>query len=186
VASGSLLLPEFTAFFRYTDLYPCRADLNRTLELYTPIYTLKQQIITGKIPDYYIQEQFQRIAQIKESNKTEEEKEQDKENKKRQLKQKLRSIDRLVRNKTFYVTIDLGDIFFSLTEKALGNHKLLDVGISGQKIIIVKKEKTMKINAFGIVIDTYFSLDKVYSYCLMFFDSGRVYGENLALQLSSD
>ena len=126
------------------------------------------------------------LAFRKEASKTEEEKEQDKENKKRQLKQKLRSIDRLVRNKTFYVTIDLGDIFFALTEKALGNHKLLDVGISGQKISIVKKEKTMKINAFGIVIDTYYSLDKVYSYCLMFFDSGRVYGDNLALQLSSD
>ena len=44
----------------------------------------------------------------------------------------------------------------------------------------------MKINAFGIVIDTYYSLDKVYSYGLMFFDSGKVYGDNLALQLSSD
>ena len=54
VASGSLLLPEFTAFFRYTDLYPCKADLNRTLELFTPIYTLKQQIITSKIPESYI------------------------------------------------------------------------------------------------------------------------------------
>ena len=74
------------------------------------------------------------LAFRKEASKTEEEKEQDKENKKRQLKQKLRSIDRLVRNKTFYVTIDLGDIFFALTEKALGTHKLLDVGISGQKI----------------------------------------------------
>ena len=31
----------------------------------------------------------------------------------------------------------------------------------------------MKINAFGIVIDTYYSLDKVYSYCLMFSDSER-------------
>ena len=41
VASGSLLLPEFTAFFRYTDLYPCKADLNRYLELYTPIFTIK-------------------------------------------------------------------------------------------------------------------------------------------------
>jgi hypothetical protein len=91
-----------------------------------------------------------------------------------------------VRNKTFYVTIDLGDIFLSLTEKALGNHKLLDVGISGQKISLVKKSKTMKINAFGIVIDTYYSLDKVYSYGLMFLDSGSVYGGNLALQLSTD
>lgn len=39
----------------------------------------------------------------------------------------------------------------------------------------------MKINAFGIVIDTYYSLDKVYSYCLMFFESSKVYGGNLAL-----
>lgn len=86
MASGSLLLPEFTAFFRYTDLYPCKADLNRTLELFTPIYTLKQQIITSKIPESYIQEQFQMLAFRKEASKTEEEKEQDKENKKRQLK----------------------------------------------------------------------------------------------------
>ena len=56
VASGSLLLPEFTAFFRYNDLYPCKADLNRTIELFTPIFTLKQQVISGKIPEYYIQE----------------------------------------------------------------------------------------------------------------------------------
>ena len=54
VASGSLLLPEFTAFFRYTDLSPCQTDLNRTLELYTPIFTLRDQIISVKIPDYYI------------------------------------------------------------------------------------------------------------------------------------
>jgi len=102
------------------------------------------------------------------------------------LKQKLRSIDRLVRNKTFFVNIDLGDIILSVTEKALGNHKMLDVGISGQKISIVKKSKTLKINAFGIVIDTYYSLDKVYSYGLMFFDSTKVYGSNLALQPSAE
>jgi len=54
VASGSLLLPEFTAFFRYTDLYACKIDLNRTLELYTPIFTLKDQMISSKIPEYYI------------------------------------------------------------------------------------------------------------------------------------
>jgi len=41
IASGSLLLPEFTAFFRYADLYPCRAELNRHIELYTPIFTIK-------------------------------------------------------------------------------------------------------------------------------------------------
>ena len=69
----------------------------------------------------------------------------------------------------------------SLTEKAVGNHKLLDVGISGQKLTVVKKEKTMKINAFGIVIDTYYSLDKVYSYCLLFADAGKIYVENLGL-----
>lgn len=127
-----------------------------------------------------------RKAHLKEEKKTEEEKEHDKEIKKKQLKQKLRSIDRLVRNKTFYVNVELGDIFFSITEKALGNHKLLDVGISGQKISLVKKSKSMKINAFGVVIDTYYSLDKVYSYALMFFDSSKVYGGNLALQLSTD
>ena len=42
------------------------------------------------------------------------------------------------------MNIDLGDIIFSITEKALGNHKLLDVGISGQKISIAKKSKTLK------------------------------------------
>ena len=47
------------------------------------------------------------------------------------MKQKLRSIDKLFRNKSFFISIDLGDIFFAITEKALGNHKLLDVGISG-------------------------------------------------------
>lgn len=44
----------------------------------------------------------------------------------------------------------------------------------------------MKINAFGIVIDTYYSLDKVYSYSLMFLDASKIYGSNLALQLSTD
>lgn len=42
IQSGSLLIPEFSAFFRYTDLYPCRANLNRRLELYTPIHAIKE------------------------------------------------------------------------------------------------------------------------------------------------
>jgi hypothetical protein len=42
IQSGSLLIPEFSALFRYTDLYPCRANLNRRLELYTPIHAIKE------------------------------------------------------------------------------------------------------------------------------------------------
>ena len=42
IQSGSLLIPEFSAFFRYTDLDPCRANLNRSLELYTPIHAIKE------------------------------------------------------------------------------------------------------------------------------------------------
>jgi hypothetical protein len=35
------LLPDFKPLFRYNDLYPCRNNLNKSIQLFTPLYMLK-------------------------------------------------------------------------------------------------------------------------------------------------
>lgn len=54
ILSMSSLLPEFKSLFRYDDLYPCRSNLHRYIELKTPLYMIKQQIIHADIPEAYI------------------------------------------------------------------------------------------------------------------------------------
>jgi hypothetical protein len=39
--SGTMLLPDFRPFFRYSDLYGCRLGLYRRIELYAPLYAVK-------------------------------------------------------------------------------------------------------------------------------------------------
>jgi hypothetical protein len=41
IQSLTLLIPEFKPIFRYNDLYPARYDLNRYIQLRTPLYLLK-------------------------------------------------------------------------------------------------------------------------------------------------
>lgn len=128
-----MLLPEFSAFFRYSDLYPCKPNLNRRLELYTPLHAIKEQLKIFKTPisDAHINQEFMKLYQQQDASKTEEEKEKEAQLKKKKLKRKLISIDKALRNLEFFITVELGDIIFSVTEKAVGNHKLVDVGISG-------------------------------------------------------
>lgn len=42
IQSQTMLLPEFRAFFRYEDLFNCKPKLNRKIELYAPLYAVKQ------------------------------------------------------------------------------------------------------------------------------------------------
>lgn len=37
-----MLLPEFRPFFRYSDLHPCQPKLYRKIELFAPLYAIKQ------------------------------------------------------------------------------------------------------------------------------------------------
>jgi hypothetical protein len=74
------------------------------------------------------------------------------------------NVDKSLRKLEFFIQIDVGIITFNLTEKAVGNHKLLGLGIQDQKIVVVKNGKEIKANIFGIVVNTYYGLDKIYGY----------------------
>lgn len=54
IQSQTMLLPEFRAFFRYEDLYNCKPNLSRKIELYAPIWAIKKQMIKTGIPESYI------------------------------------------------------------------------------------------------------------------------------------
>ena len=81
------------------------------------------------IPESYISREFAKVYELRESKKTEEDKEKEALMKKKKLKKSLIMIDKALRTLEFFVLIEVGNITFSLTEKAVGNHKLLGLGI---------------------------------------------------------
>lgn len=72
----------------------------------------------------------------------------------------------------------------ALTDRSVGNHKLADFGLCGQKVVIKKEGPCLQANICGVTVDTYYSFDKIYGFASLLKDSAMVYANNMAVQMS--
>ena len=87
------------------------------------------------------------------------------------MKRTLRKVDRELKKMEFQVKVELGNFILALTDKAVGNHKLLDLGVCGQQITVRKEGQCLKANIFGITIDTYYSFEQISAFGTLLSDS---------------
>lgn len=69
----------------------------------------------------------------------------------------------------------------ALTDRSVGNHKLADFGLCGQRIEINKSGPCLQANICGVTVDTYYSFDKIYGFAQLLKDSVQVYAKNMAI-----
>lgn len=84
----------------------------------------------------------------------------------------------------FDLNIEFGNIMIALTDRSVGNHKIGDFGLCGQKITVNKKGSTLAANLCGITVDTYYSFDKIYNFAMTLKDSVGAYANNVVVQTS--
>lgn len=79
------------------------------------------------------------------------------------------------------ILIELGNMSLSLTDPLEGNHKMIDFGLAGQKISIVKSATDLKANICGVTVNTYYSFDKIFTFVTVLADAAKVYSNNMAV-----
>ena len=106
------------------------------------------------------------------------------EKSKKDLNRMLKKVDKELRQMEFQVAVEFGNIMLALTDRAVGNHKLVDFGICGQKLNIQKVKQCLQANICGITVDTYYSFERIAGFGTLLQDSATTYAKNMAVQMS--
>lgn len=140
--SGTKILPEYKAFWRYSDLHFCRKRLNRWLYLNTVYYATrcqsKNRYISdpkNHLPDKAIDEAWIAYNESKAKKVTQEEIKKQADLKIKQTHTTLQTVDSYLQNFGFDIAMDLGDIQLALTKTDIKDKKF-SVGFGGQKIAV--------------------------------------------------
>jgi len=108
------LLPDFRALFRYTDLYPAKANLYKRIEHMTALYVLRSKLISPehyKISDEILDKIIEEKVKQKKENRPDEEKKKETDEKIEGIAKVLKKVDRmLVKQWDASLTVNLNNI----------------------------------------------------------------------------
>lgn len=93
----------------------------------------------------------------------------------------MRKVDKEMRKMEINLVVELGNNNLTLTDKTVGNHKLVNFGYCGQKITVQKQGLTLQANICGVTVDTYYSFDTIFGFAMIFKDSCQAYASNMAI-----
>lgn len=82
------------------------------------------------------------------------------------------------------IRIAFGNVSLALTDESTDNHRLVDFGVAGQKITVLKNDQDLQANICGVTVNTHYRFDKIYNFVKILGKTVQVYAENMAVQIA--
>ena len=184
------LIPEFKALHRYKDLTPSRANLERSIELWTPIYLLKKALLTktDEIPEEYILKEFGKLKQkaIDAIPEAVIKAKQDKQN--IETFRAMKNLDQSLSRIDAAFALKIIDISLAVTgnrtqDANFSNNRLVEVGASDLKISMLKEREKLRANICGVKVGVDYTFANVFKFFLKFGEQVKRAGDEFKQQV---